>query len=109
MESLTYDDDAAYGGYDEEVPAANEPRIEITQEVSPAVNNVIDMWRKAAVKTKVSSPDVQGRGDQRAEERKKEVERFQRIQARQNSRMMPVRKTKPGEIDCEYFPVASNA
>ncbi|KAG9049709.1 hypothetical protein FS837_009354 [Tulasnella sp. UAMH 9824] len=99
MESLTYDDDAAYGGYDEEVPAANEPRIEITQEVSPAVNNVIDVWQKAAVKTKGSSPDVQGRGDQRAEERKKEVERFQRIQARQNSRMMPVRKTRPGEID----------
>ncbi|KIO33872.1 hypothetical protein M407DRAFT_65131 [Tulasnella calospora MUT 4182] len=99
MESATYDDDAAYGGYDEEVPAANEPRTERAPEVSPAVNNVIDMWRKAAIKTKGSSPDLQGRGDQRAEERKKEVERFQRIQARQNSRITTARKAKPGEID----------
>ncbi|KAG9018863.1 hypothetical protein FRB90_008800 [Tulasnella sp. 427] len=99
MESLRYDDDAAYGGYDEEIPPVNNPPIERTQEVSPAVNNVIDMWRKAAIKTKGSSPDLQGREDQRAEERKKEMERFQRIQARQNSRITNARKARPGEID----------
>ncbi|KAG8978596.1 hypothetical protein FRC05_009868 [Tulasnella sp. 425] len=99
MESLAVDDEAAYGGYDEEVPAANDTGVERTQEVSPAVNNVIEMWRKAAIKTKGSSPDLQGRGDQRAEERKKEVERFQRIQARQNSRITTARKANTGEID----------
>lgn len=108
MESLAVDDEAAYGGYDEEVPAANDTRVERTQEVSPAVNNVIEMWRKAAIKTKGSSPDLQGRGDQRAEERKKEVERFQRIQARQNSRITTARTANTGEIDGEYFLPAVN-